>query len=298
MTTKLDGRQLASKLYEKIRGEVAAHGGRRPGLTVVQVGENPASSSYIRQKQNAAESCGFRFEHVQLPRELSFEELKRVLTQRCADPAVDGLILQLPLDSTTITDPKATEELLALIPPAKDADGLHTENLGRLLAGESLPERWTSPLPATALGVMRILEEGGVELVGKRAVVVGKSRLVGLPTATLLAHAGATVTVCHSKTKDLARHTREAEVLVAAAGRRHLITPDHVAAGAVVVDVGIHELPRKSADAKRQLTGDVDPAAFAKASLYTPVPGGVGPMTVAGLLENVFRLYRKRGPGL
>jgi methylenetetrahydrofolate dehydrogenase (NADP+)/methenyltetrahydrofolate cyclohydrolase len=289
----LSGREIAERLYENIRAEVARASGRRPpGLAVIQVGNNPASAAYIRQKERSAVGCGFRFEHLHLPAAVSKQELEQAIDKTAADPGLDGLILQLPLDSKGATDLNAfTGELLERIPPQKDADGLHTLNLGRLFAGESSSTRWTSPLPATAFGVMKILELSKIPVVGKRAVVVGRSRLVGMPVATLLSQEGATVTICHSKTADLGHHTRDAEILVVAAGRKHLIRPEHLSPGTVVIDVGIHDDGLSEAG-KSKLTGDVHPEARAKASAYTPVPGGVGPMTVAGLLENAFLLYQ------
>lgn len=286
---KLDGREIAEQLYARIRTEVASKSGARPpGLAVIQVGDNPASAAYIRQKQRAAEGCGFLFRHIHLPKTCSRVDLERAIDETAADPAIDGMILQLPLDSTTLNE--HTNELLERIPPSKDADGLHTLNLGKLLAGESRADKWTAPLPATALGVMKILELSQISVVGRRAVVVGRSRLVGLPTTTLLGHAGATVTVCHSKTVDLAHHTRDAEILVVAAGRKRLIKAEHVTEGVIIIDVGIHD-DGVAPSGGPKLTGDVDASAYTKASAYTPVPGGVGPMTVAGLLENTFQLY-------
>jgi len=286
---RLDGREIAERLYAKIREEVARQPGRRaPGLAVIQVGDNPASAAYIRQKERAATGCGFHFRHVHLPKGCTRAELEKAIDQTSADAAIDGLILQLPLDSDSLNE--HTSELLERIPPAKDADGLHTVNLGKLLAGESRADHWTAPLPATALGVMKILEYSQIPVSGRRAVVVGRSRLVGLPASTLLVHAGATVTVCHSKTKDLGHHTRDAEILVVAAGRKHLIQAEHVGKNCVIIDVGIHD-DGVTAKGTPKLTGDVDSSAQEKSKAFTPVPGGVGPMTVAGLLENTFQLF-------
>ncbi len=286
---RIDGRELAAKRYAEIRNEILSLGrARPPGLAVIQVGNNPASASYIRQKQKSAETCGVHFQHVHLPSDISKADLEKSIRTVCADSRIDGAILQLPLDSPTLQGADLVEHFLSCIPPEKDADGLLTQNLGRLFAGLSSPDQWTSPLPATAFGVLMILKQAGVKISGAEAVVVGKSRLVGLPTATLLTNLGATVTICHSRTADLTRHTREAQILVVAAGRKHLVGAFQVREGAVVVDVGIHS------DGDKKLTGDVNPEAFLRASKYTPVPGGVGPMTVAGLLENTFRLWKAR----
>jgi len=261
---------------------------RPPCLVVIQVGNDPASSSYIRQKKKTAEDFGLRFIHDHLSPEVSEKEISDCITRHAKDNDVDGMILQLPLGTTTPTPSTVVDRLLSRIPPAKDADGLHAENLGRLFSAESTAGHWTSPLPATALGVFRLLEHYEIPVVGKDIVVIGKSRLVGMPTSGLLLHAGATVTVCHSKTENLAAKTRVADIVVAAAGRMHLVTAEHLREGAVVVDVGIHQ------KADKKLSGDVDPAAFAKCSAYSPVPGGVGPMTVAMLIENTMRLMVMR----
>jgi methylenetetrahydrofolate dehydrogenase (NADP+)/methenyltetrahydrofolate cyclohydrolase len=285
----LSGREAGAELLARVRGrvdELRAQGKRPPGLVVVQVGADPASSTYIRQKEKAALGCGFVFRHAHLSREDDFETLHRRISQEASDPAIDGIIIQLPMDSAKVRDPERIRKLLALVPPEKDADGLDTLNQGRLFAGESTATgpHTIYPIPATALGVVRLLQHFGVPVEGRECVVVGRSRLVGAPVGALLLSLGATVTTCHSRTRDLAAHTRRAELLVVCAGKRHLITPDHVRPGAVIVDVGMHVKD----DGK--LTGDVHPDAFTRASAYSPVPGGVGPMTVAGLMENTLNL--------
>lgn len=285
----LSGREAGQDLLSRIGAKVSdlvARGERPPHLVVVQVGNHPASGPYIRQKEKAAIGCGFRFTHAHLSAKSPADELRRQILAQVRDPEVDGVILQLPLDSETVKGAREADELLHLIPPEKDADGLHPLNQGFLFTNESSATDAISkhPLPATALGSVRLLQHYGLEVSGKRVVVVGKSRLVGAPVASLLLNMGATVTICHRKTKDLAFHTRQAEILVVCAGRQHLVTADHVSPGVVIVDVGIHV----QADGK--LTGDVHPDARALASAYSPVPGGVGPMTVAGLIENTLNL--------
>jgi methylenetetrahydrofolate dehydrogenase (NADP+)/methenyltetrahydrofolate cyclohydrolase len=248
-------------------------------LAVLRVGEDQASGVYVANKEKACARVGIRSFGHHLPAATPSTQLLATIEQLNADPRVDGILLQLPL-------PKGLDErpLLAAIHPNKDADGLHTLNLGRLLKGER------GPRSCTPAGIMALLAKAGVNLEGKRAVVVGRSILVGQPMALMLQAAQATVSVAHSRTIDLATLTRQAEVLVAAAGRPRLIGADHVSKGVVVVDVGIHRLPpdpQKGPLDKGRLCGDVryeevEPLAAA----ITPVPGGVGPMTVAMLLVN------------
>jgi methylenetetrahydrofolate dehydrogenase (NADP+)/methenyltetrahydrofolate cyclohydrolase len=248
-------------------------------LAVLRVGEDPASGVYVANKAKACDRVGIRSFVHHLPADISNNQLLATIEQLNADPLVDGILLQLPL-------PKGLDEgpLLAAIDPNKDADGLHTLNLGRLLKGER------GPRCCTPAGVMALLAKADVNLQGKRAVVVGRSILVGKPMALMLQAGQATVSVAHSRTRDLATLTRQAEVLVVAAGCPRLIGAAHVSAGVVVVDVGIHRLPpdpQKEPQGKGRLCGDVryeevEPLAAA----ITPVPGGVGPMTVAMLLVN------------
>jgi methylenetetrahydrofolate dehydrogenase (NADP+)/methenyltetrahydrofolate cyclohydrolase len=194
-------------------------------------------------------------------------------------------MLQLPLDTQSEISARDVQSLLEAISPHKDADGLHASNLGKLFVAESTHQHWHSPLPATALGIMRLLEHYKIDCKGRDVCVIGKSRLVGLPTATLLTHAGATVTVCHRGTRDLPAKIRQASLVIAAAGAKHLVKGDDVSAGSVLIDVGIH------VDEDGKLSGDIHPNAQAKASAFSPVPGGVGPMTVACLIENTVRLF-------
>ena len=282
MALVLDGRQLAGDIEERLRAAIAdglGPIGRPPGLAVLRVGDDPASGVYVANKEKACNRIGIRNLGAHLSANTSKEDVHATIERLNADPEVDGILLQLPL-------PAGLEEgpLLAAIDPQKDADGLHTLNLGRLLKGEP------GPRSCTPAGVMALLQRAGVGLEGSRAVVVGRSILVGKPMALMLQAANATVSVAHSHTRDLAALTREAEVLVVAAGRPRMITAAHVSPGAVVVDVGIHRLPPHPDDdptRKGKLCGDVrweDVEPIARA--ITPVPGGVGPMTVAMLLVN------------
>jgi methylenetetrahydrofolate dehydrogenase (NADP+)/methenyltetrahydrofolate cyclohydrolase len=290
MATLLDGRRLAAAIEQRLAAVVAAGvatAGRPPGLAVLRVGDDPASGVYVANKEKACGRVGIISLGAHLAAATPAAEVLAAIRRLNADPAVDGILLQLPL-------PAGLEEgpLLEAIDPDKDADGLHTLNLGRLLKGEP------GPRSCTPAGVMALLAEAGVELAGRRAVVVGRSILVGQPMALMLQAADATVSVAHSRTRDLAALTRQAEVLVVAAGRPRMIGADHVTPGAVVVDVGIHRLepdPAAAADAKARLCGDVrfeevEPIAAA----ISPVPGGVGPMTVAMLLVNTVVAWCRR----
>lgn len=282
MAAVLDGRGLASAIEQRLSGAIAEGlkvAGRPPGLAVLRVGDDHASGVYVANKEKACNRIGIRNLGAHLSATTSPQEVQATIERLNADPAVDGILLQLPL-------PHGLEEgpLLAAIDPEKDADGLHTLNLGRLLKGEP------GPRSCTPAGVMALLRQGDIKLEGCRAVVVGRSILVGKPMALMLQAANATVSVAHSHTRSLAELTRQAEVLVVAAGRPRMIGAEHVSPGAVVVDVGIHRLPPEPKDGpavKGTLCGDVnweevEPIARA----ITPVPGGVGPMTVAMLLVN------------
>ena len=273
MATRLDGRQLAAQIETRLAAAIAAGlgaAGRPPGLAVLRVGDDPASGVYVANKEKACTRVGITNHGAHLPANTPAAEVLQTIERLNADPTVDGILLQLPLPAGLDEGP-----LLAAIDPQKDADGLHTLNLGRLLKGEP------GPRSCTPAGVMALLAAAGIELAGKRAVVVGRSILVGQPMALMLQAAHATVTVAHSRTKDLAAVTRQADVLVVAAGRPEMIGADHVQPGAVVVDVGIHRKPEGG------LCGDVRFAEVEPiASAISPVPGGVGPMTVTLLLVN------------
>jgi methylenetetrahydrofolate dehydrogenase (NADP+)/methenyltetrahydrofolate cyclohydrolase len=242
----------------------------------VLVGDDPASEVYIRLKHKAALEAGIDATDLRLPAETSEDELLARVAELDDDPQVDAVLVQLPL-------PKHIDEarVIRAIEPAKDVDGFHPFNAGQLYLGHP------TLVPATPLGVMEMLRAHDVELVGARAVVIGRSNIVGKPMAHLLLQSHATVTVCHSRTKDLARHTLEADVLVAAVGVPGMVAADMVRPGSVVVDVGIN----RTDDG---IVGDVDPGAAEVASHFTPVPGGVGPMTIACLLQNAVRCARYR----
>ena len=272
--TMMDGKALAERVRAEVAKEVSAFGA--VGLATVLVGGDPASQVYIRLKQEAAAKAGIAAKDVRLPETASEAEVLEVVAWLNADEAVDALLVQLPL-------PKGIDEakVIRALDPDKDVDGLHPLNAGELMLARP------RILPATARGVMEILAEYRIQLDGARAVVVGRSEIVGKPVAQLLEQANATVTVCHSHTRDLARQTLDAEVLVVAAGRPAIVAPDMVAAGAAVVDVGINRT-----DAG--LVGDVDPGVAEVAAFMTPVPGGVGPMTIACLLQNAVGCARLR----
>jgi methylenetetrahydrofolate dehydrogenase (NADP+)/methenyltetrahydrofolate cyclohydrolase len=272
--TLMDGKALAQKIRARVAEDVKALGGL--GLATVLVGDDPASQVYIRLKHEAAGAAGIRANDLRLPVSTSERELLEAVAALNEDDAVDAVLVQLPLPAGIDED-----TVLRAIDPDKDVDGTHPLNAGELYLGRP------RIVPATAAGIMVMLDEYSVQLEGARAVVIGRSQIVGKPAALLLEQANATVTVCHSRTRELARHTLEADVLVAAAGRPGLVTPDMVKPGSVVVDVAMNRT-----DAG--LVGDVDPRAAAVASLITPVPGGVGPMTIACLLENAVRCARLR----
>ena len=267
MPTRMSGHEVAKSVYAELR-QVLAGLGYRPALRVVRFGEDPASVSYTRLKDKRARELGLDSRVIALPETTSQEELLELIARLNADADVDGILVQLPLPAHV--DARA---VLEAIDPAKDVDGFHPFNVGRLWSGGRALR------PCTPSGILRILDHYGIELEGKEAVVVGRSNIVGKPLAALLLGRNATVTVAHSRSRDLAAVTRRAEVLVAAVGRPATITPEMVREGAVLVDVGVNR-------AGDRLVGDVDPAAWAKSSAYTPVPGGVGPMTVAMLLAN------------
>ena len=269
----LDGKAIAADLRDRIKTQVAdriAAGQRPPGLVVVLVGDNPASQVYVRNKQNACQQVGFQSELMQLPASTSQAELLALIDQLNAREDVDGILVQLPLPEQ-IDEDTVTER----ISPTKDVDGFHPYNIGRLVLRQPLLR------PCTPKGVMTMLARTGIDLVGKDAVIIGQSNIVGRPMFLELLMARCTVTVCHSKTKDLANKARNADILVAAVGVPRLVQGDWIKPGAIVIDVGMNRLE----DGK--LCGDVDTAAASETAAWiTPVPGGVGPMTVATLLEN------------
>lgn len=277
----LEGKPVAHKVLGEVREGVArlkAETGVTPTFAVVLVGDDPASQIYVGNKKKAAESVGIASKDFLYPAGLNRPDLLQLLSALNIDEEVHGVLLQLPLPKHLRED-----EALAAIAPEKDVDGLHPMNLGRLLAGEP------GVVPCTPAGCLEILDHYGAELAGKEAVVIGRSRLVGKPLAQLLLARNATVTMCHTKTRDLAFHTRRADILCVAAGRAGVVTGDMVKEGAWVVDVGINRL------ATGKVVGDVDFASVQpKVHAITPVPGGVGVMTVAMLLRNTLAAARRK----
>jgi methylenetetrahydrofolate dehydrogenase (NADP+)/methenyltetrahydrofolate cyclohydrolase len=272
--TPIKGKPIAERIRARVAEDVAEIG--HIGLVTVLVGDDPASDVYIRLKHKAAVAAGIDATDLRLPEETSEADLLARVEELDADPAVDAILVQLPL-------PKQIDEakVIRALAPAKDVDGFHPINAGQLYLGEP------TLVPATPRGVMAMLAEHQIELSGARAVVIGRSSIVGKPMAHLLLQQNATVTICHSRTRDLARHTLEADVLVAAVGVPAIVTPDMVKPGGVVIDVGIN----RTDDG---IVGDVDLEAAEIAGYLTPVPGGVGPMTIACLLENAVRCARYR----
>lgn len=270
--TIIDGKKTAAEIRAQLRGKTAAFEekyGQKVGLAVVLIGEDPASQVYVRNKIRGCEEAGIRsFAHY-LPADVTQAEAEELVRALASDDVVHGILVQLPLPRHLNAD-----KILACIPAEKDVDGFSAENIGRLARNEECT------VACTPLGVMELLHRYGVEPRGKRAVVIGRSNIVGRPMALLLLNADATVTICHSRTVNLAEECARADILVAAIGKPNFVTADMVKEGAVVIDVGINRVDGK-------LVGDVDFAAVSqKASLITPVPGGVGPMTIAMLLQN------------
>jgi methylenetetrahydrofolate dehydrogenase (NADP+)/methenyltetrahydrofolate cyclohydrolase len=270
----MDGKALAERVRAEVKDEVAHLG--ELGLATILVGDDPASDIYIRRKHEAAREVGIRSDDMRLAAEITEHELLERIAALNNDESIDGILVQLPL-------PEHIDEarVISAVDPVKDVDGFHPINAGQLYLGRPVL------VPATPVGIMALLAEYAIELVGARAVVVGRSDIVGKPVAHLLLQQHATVTICHSRTRDLARETLDADVLVVAVGQAALVTADMVKRGAAVVDVGMNRT-----DAG--LVGDVDAAAMDVAGHMTPVPGGVGPMTIASLLRNTVRAARIR----
>lgn len=300
----LDGKRLAAEIKREVAAEAAQLQRERgivPCLAAVRVGDDPASAVYVRNKVRTCETLGLRSEHHQLPAETTTEELLALIAQLNGRDEVDGILVQLPL-------PRTVDErrILEAVDPAKDVDGFHPLNVGRLAAGQP------ALVPCTPAGIIEMLEREGIEISGARACVVGRSQIVGRPVAQLLLQRDATVTICHSRTRDLPAVTREADIIIAAIGRPALIRREHIKPGATVIDVGInkisdpatarelfgaHAQERLSEISKRgyTLVGDVHPAeAMSIAGRLTPVPGGVGPLTVAMLMKNTVTAARWR----
>ena len=280
MAKLIDGKMISAQIREEIKEETAAFKAERgyaPGLAVVIVGEDPASQVYVRNKARACEEVGFYSEVYRLPAETKQEELNALVDQLNADTKIHGILVQLPL-------PKHLDEteVLLRIDPTKDVDAFHPYNVGKIMIGDY------DFLPCTPAGVMALLERSGIDPAGKKCVVIGRSNIVVKPMAMLLLHANGTVTVCHSRTRDLAAVCREADILVVAIGRADFVGADMVKPGAVVIDVGMN----RRADGK--LTGDVNFSQVEPiASAITPVPGGVGPMTITMLLKNTLTAAKK-----
>ncbi|MSQ76986.1 MAG: bifunctional methylenetetrahydrofolate dehydrogenase/methenyltetrahydrofolate cyclohydrolase FolD [Nitrospiraceae bacterium] len=281
MAAKLiDGKVLAQSIRERIAKDVAelhAKTGVRPGLAAILVGDDPASHLYVKNKQKACDAAGIYVDEHKLPASMSQADLLALIEKKNADPKVHGILVQLPLpkhiDSKVILD---------AVSPSKDADGFHPYNLGRLVEGNPVFEA------CTPKGVIKMIESTGVGIEGKRAVVVGRSNIVGKPVALMLLHRHATITICHSKTKDLPAVCREAEILVVAIGKAKFVTADMVREGAVVIDVGVNRLSDGT------FVGDVDFGPVSqKAGWISPVPGGVGPMTITMLLYNTVEAAKR-----
>ncbi len=284
MTAKIiDGKQIAAEMRAQLKTEVAglAEKGIVPGLGVVLVGDDPASKSYVKAKQKACSEISIFSEDNRLPENTPQKELLSIIDRLNNDPKIHGILTQLPL-------PKHIDEaeVLLAIDPTKDIDGFHPVNVGKMMLGQK------TYLPCTPHGIVRLLIKSGVKIEGARVVIIGRSNIVGKPLANILLQksplGNATVTVCHTRTKDLAEHTRSADVVIAAAGRPNTVTADMIKDGAVVIDVGVNRVEDASKKAGYRLVGDVDfENVKGKASLITPVPGGVGPMTITMLLYNV-----------
>jgi methylenetetrahydrofolate dehydrogenase (NADP+)/methenyltetrahydrofolate cyclohydrolase len=297
----LDGAAIAAQIRQEVAAEVAALAARgiRPGLAAVLVGHVAASEIYVRNKVKTCEELGIYSEMLTPPESVTTDEMLALVADLNRREEIDGILLQLPLPPQV-----DSKRLLDAILPEKDVDGFHPVNAGRLQAGRP------ALAPCTPAGVIEILKRSGIPIAGARAVVVGRSDIVGKPVAMLLLHENATVTLCHSKTRDLASITREADILVAAIGRAGFLTAEMVRPGATIIDVGINRITDRAeferffaGDARREetfarrgavLVGDVDPHAFALAGAYTPVPGGVGPLTIAMLMANTVKAARLR----
>ncbi len=297
----LDGNAIAAAIQAEVAKDVQQLHlqGIRPGLTVVLVGNHPASEVYVRNKVKTSTALGINSESITPPASVTTEEMLALIAQLNAREDVDGILIQLPLPPHV-----DAKRLLEAVSPEKDVDGFHPVNVGRLQSGQP------SLAPCTPAGIIQMLKRSGIPISGQHAVVVGRSDIVGKPMAMLLLHENATVTICHSKTRDLAAFCRSADILVAAIGKAGMITPDMVRPGAVLIDVGMNRITSQedfdrffSGNAKRETTfrekgsvlmGDIDPHAFALASFYTPVPGGVGPLTIAMLMANTVRAAKLR----
>lgn len=281
----LDGTESAKLIREELASEIEtyiAKGKRRPGLAVLLIGDNPASHVYVKNKVLACKKAGIESFLHQLPGDVGRVDVLQLIADLNERSDVDGILVQLPLPASLPTD-----EILEAVDPGKDVDGLHTENMGLLFSGKK------GLRPCTPRGIMALLERYKISIEGKNAVVIGRSNLVGKPIAIMLLEKNATVKICHSKSPNLEKHAKEADLLVVAAGRKEMVQADWIKPGAIVIDVGIHKdtLP----DGQSRLCGDVHFEQASKVASYiTPVPGGVGPMTVAMLLSNTVQSYKGR----
>ncbi|MGM0413924.1 MAG: bifunctional methylenetetrahydrofolate dehydrogenase/methenyltetrahydrofolate cyclohydrolase FolD [Bacillota bacterium] len=283
MDKVIDGKQIAKNIREELKSQIndQKEEGRVPGLAVVLVGDNPASETYVGMKEKAAEEIGIHSELHDVDSSISQEELLDLVDQLNNDDKIDGILVQLPL-------PDHIDELAVIeaIDPGKDVDGFHPINTGRLFSGQKDLLRFD---PCTPLGIIKLIERKGIDIEGKNAVIVGRSNIVGKPVAHLLLERNATITICHSRTKDLKAETLDADILVAAVGRPNFITGDMVKEGACVIDVGINRIDG-------ELVGDVEyDSAYERAGAITPVPGGVGPMTIAMLMKNTVKAREYHG---
>ena len=282
MTAQLiDGRAIADAILGDVEQQVesrVAGGGTRPFLSALLVGDDPASQYYVRSKRKAAERVGIGSAEKRMLATASTEEVLAEVAAMNADPNVSGILPQLPMPAQV-----HAELVIETVDPMRDVDGLHPFNSGRLFLGDP------TVVPCTPAGIMELLERSGVQVAGSRAVVIGRSSIVGKPVALLLLAADATVTVCHSRSRELAAVTREADIIIAAVGRAAFVTPEMVKPGAAVIDVGINRVDGR-------VVGDVDPHVADVAGWLTPVPGGVGPMTIAMLMHNTLRAEERRRP--
>jgi len=275
----IDGKKMAEKILEDAKKKVAALN-PKPCLAIILVGENPASLVYTKKKHDACKKVGIESRNIRLPATAGKQEMIGAVKKLNSDKSVDAILVQLPLPSSI-----DEEEVLSEVAIEKDVDGFHPQNIGKLALGTP------GVVPCTPKGVMRMLKESGVKLSGKHAVVIGRSRIVGKPLAMLLLNANATVSVCHSKTKDIGAITRQTDIVCVAVGKPRMLKGDMIKEGAIVIDVGINREGEK-------LVGDVDfEPVSRKASLITPVPGGVGPMTIAMLIENTIACCKNRRRG-
>lgn len=285
----LDGKSLAAELRAEIAGEVAAFRityGRAPGLGVILVGDDPASRSYVTGKEKACAAAGIHSREITLPATAHKADILAAVTELNLDDSMDGVLVQLPLPDATMET-----EVLAAVDPAKDVDGFHALNVGHMVQGQP------ALAPCTPSGVIELLRRAHIPLSGANVVLIGRSQIVGRPLSILLSQKGtdATVTLCHTRTRNLAQHTREADIVIVAAGRPKTLTADMVSPGVVVIDVGVNRVPATDRPRGYRLVGDVDFDAVATvAAAITPVPGGVGPLTVAMLLRNTLTAANRR----